>query len=119
MALFDFEKLDTYQKAINFSKEVYKATARFPAEERYGMASQFRRAAVSISLNIAEGVGRHSKTERQRFYRIARGSLYECVPLTSLSHELGYFSDKSAKRFRADLEELAKMLNGLISALSR
>lgn len=65
--LFDFEKLDGYNRAVEFANWVYKITKNFPGYEQFGIVSQLQRAAVSISLNIAEGVGRYNYNERRRF----------------------------------------------------
>jgi four helix bundle protein len=81
---FGFEKLRVYQDSLNFSKEIYKLTKNFPKDELFGITSQLRRAALSLGLNIAEGTSL-TKTEFRSFLRRARGSVYECVPLLSLS----------------------------------
>jgi four helix bundle protein len=77
--MFNFEKLEVWQKAIDFADLIYANTRGFPAEERFGLTNQMRRAAVSISSNIAEGCSRGSKTDFARFVEIATGSLFEVV----------------------------------------
>ena len=77
--MFNFEKLEVWQKAIDFADLIYNETRRFPAEERFGLTNQLRRAAVSISSNIAEGSSRSSKTDFARFTEIAAGSVFEAV----------------------------------------
>lgn len=77
--MFNFEKLDVWQKAIDFADLVYKHTRNFPAAERFGLTNQMRRAAVSISSNIAEGTSRMSQTDFARFIEIATGSVFEVV----------------------------------------
>ncbi len=77
--MFRFEKLDVWQKAVEFADGVYGITGRFPGEERFGLTSQMRRAAVSISSNVAEGTGRSSDRDFAHFVEIAYGSLMEVV----------------------------------------
>ena len=117
MPEFDFEKLSVYQKAVSFADGIYRITQAFPKQEQFGMTSQLRRAAVSISLNIAEGVGRDFHGERKRFYLIARGSIYECVALLTLAGNQEFLPAKTRMDLVANCRELTKMLNGLIRAL--
>ena len=77
LTAFRFQKLVVWQKAIDFADHIYDATVPFPSEERFGLTNQMRRAAVSISSNIAEGSGRSSDNEFRRFVEIAYGSLME------------------------------------------
>ncbi|MDO6744830.1 four helix bundle protein [Tenacibaculum soleae] len=88
---------------------VYKLTKQFPKEEVYGLTSQFRRAAVSITANIAEGYKRLSNKEKLRFYNISQASLEECRYFLILSKDLEYV--KEVKQEKALLEEVSKMLN--------
>ncbi|MFK8057596.1 MAG: four helix bundle protein [Saprospiraceae bacterium] len=75
--MHNYEKLDVYNKALDLAEQVYKYTTSFPSEEKYGLKSQLRRAAVSIPSNIAEGCGRTSNRETAHFLSIALGSLFE------------------------------------------
>ena len=77
--MFNFEKLEVWQKAIDFGDLVYLETRRFPSDEQFGLTNQLRRAATSVSSNIAEGSSRSSKNEFARFTEIAAGSLFEVV----------------------------------------
>ena len=77
--MFNFEKLDVWQKAIDFADLVYSFTPNFPADERFGLTNQMRRAAVSLSSNIVEGRSRISKTDFARFFELATGSAPEVV----------------------------------------
>src|SRR5438552_16985876 len=77
--MFNFEKLDVWQKAIDFADLIYTNTRGFPADERFGLTTQLRRAAVSISSHIAEGSSRSSKIDFPRFIEIAGGSVFEVV----------------------------------------
>jgi four helix bundle protein len=88
-----FEDLLVWQKAHSFVLAVYRATATFPKSEVYGLSTQFRRAAVSIAANIAEGFRKRSKADKARFFNIAQGSVEECRYYLILSRDLGYFAD--------------------------
>ena len=90
---FNFEKLRVYQDALDFSKQVYKTTKRFPKDELFGLTSQFRRAASSVPLNIAEGSSL-TKTQFKDFLRRARGSVYECVTILFLALDNDYISEE-------------------------
>jgi four helix bundle protein len=81
---FLFEKLEVYQRAVNLAERVTVLTKRFPAQGHYHLVDQLRRASLSISLNIAEGNGRWHIKDRKNFWWIARGSVFECVPLLEL-----------------------------------
>src|SRR5450756_906629 len=86
--MFNFEKLETWHEAIAFADLIYKLTRHFPDEERFGLTNQMRRAAVSISSNIAEGCSRSSRMDYARCVEIATGSVFEVVAYTHLrAHE--------------------------------
>jgi four helix bundle protein len=114
---FSFEKLKVYQKSLDFAESVCRITDEFPSREQFGISSQWRRAATSISLNIAEGAGRETKPDRKRFYIMARSSLFENIPLIEISRRLSLLSGQKAKSLRENCEELSKMLRGLIKSL--
>ncbi|MFQ5532964.1 MAG: four helix bundle protein [Candidatus Methylomirabilales bacterium] len=116
---FDFEKLDVYKRAVQFTLKVYEATEKFPRDELYGLTAQLRRAAVSIATNIAEGSGRHHRKEHQQFLRMARSSCYECVPLLEVARNLQYVETRMHDALYKDCNGLAMMLNRFISALSK
>lgn len=80
---FNFEKLEVYNKSIILAKEIYELTGKYPDKEQFGLTGQFRRAAVSVSLNIAEGSGR-SKKDFRHFLIIAKTSVQECIPLLEI-----------------------------------
>ena len=104
-----FEDLSVWQKGHLFVLLVYKLSKQFPKEEVYGLTSQFRRAAVSITANIAEGYKRLSNKEKLRFYNISQASLEECRYFLILSKDLEYV--KEVKQEKELLEEVSKMLN--------
>ncbi|MEL6810111.1 MAG: four helix bundle protein [Bacteroidota bacterium] len=112
-ATFNFEKLNVYQKSLDFINEVYKITEEFPSEERYGITAQYRRAAQSIALNIAEGHG-NSDAQFSRYLLISWGSVKECVVCSSIAKRQGYIDTKQDDRTRIQLQEIAKMISGLI-----
>lgn len=113
---FSFEKLVVYQKAVDFADEVCVLTEEFTRGYSY-LANQLNRAALSISTNIAEGNGRFTKADRKHFFCIARGSIQECVPLMELARRRGFLSDPRHVELKEKLEEIAKMLAGLINGL--
>lgn len=96
---------------------VYQATARFPREELYGLTSQMRRAAVSVSSNIVEGCARDSQADYLRFLHMAFGSLRELHYQTGLSRRLGFLCNQDAALVEPRIVETEKVLNGLIRAL--
>jgi len=114
---FNFEKLDVYKKANDFINEIYILTKKYPKEELFGLVSQLRRAAVSISLNIAEGSAR-SKKDFSRFIDMARGSIFECVTILQISQKQNYIAKEKVIEFKNKLIEISKMLSGLKRALN-
>ncbi len=111
--MFNFEKLETWQKAIEFADSVYRMTRSFPSDERFGLTNQMRRAAVSISSNIAEGTSRSSPVDYARFVEIAAGSVFEVVSQAYISQRQGFLDDESFTTLYAGAEELSRMLSGL------
>jgi four helix bundle protein len=105
--------LDVWKKAVKFSVQVYKITDAFPRDERFGLTSQIRRAAVSIAANIAEGAGRKSKKEFANFLSISQGSASEVETELIIAFQLGYFSDKVFQELTGDLDEIGRMVTGL------
>ena len=113
---FSFEKLHVYQKAIDYADRVCELTEQFA--RGYGfLVDQLNRAALSIAANIAEGNGRFTKADRRNFFGIARGSAQECVPLLELARRRKLLTTEQHDRVKADLEEIARMLSGLIKGL--
>lgn len=115
---FAFEKLIVYQKAVTFADAACSLTRDFP-RGYFFLADQLNRAALSIAANIAEGNGRFTKPDRKNFFGIARGSVQECVPLLELARRQGLLNADRHEKLRADLEEVAKMLSGLINGLDK
>jgi four helix bundle protein len=111
--MFNFEKLEVWQKAIDFADLVYRTTRSFPDEERFGLTSQMRRAAVSISSNIAEGCARLSRADYARFLEIATGSAFEVVSQAFISRRENLLGEADFQSLYAAAEEQGRMLSGL------
>jgi len=109
-----FQDLIVWQKAHAFVLGVYEATQSFPKTETYGLTSQFRRAAVSIPANIAEGFRKHSEADKGRFLNIAEGSLEECRYYLILARDLGYIEINNLWEMS---EEVGRLLNGYRTAI--
>ncbi len=115
---FMFEKLDVYQKAVDLADIVTKLTSEFP-KGTYYLTDQLNRAALSISLNIAEGNGRWHKAERKNFFRISRGSCHECVPILEICRRRNLITVEQHRQLLNELETIGKMISGLIQGLDR
>jgi len=114
--VFKFEKLQVWQKAVGFADAVYGLSRDFPADERFGLTAQIRRAAVSVSSNIAEGSAR-SDTDFAKFLGYAAGSLYEVVTQALIARNQGFLSAEDCSRIHGDAEEISRMLSGLRNSL--
>jgi len=115
--MFGFEKLDVWQKSIDFADLVYKSTRSFPSDERFGLTNQIRRAAVSVSSNIAEGSSRFSKADFARFLEIATGSVFEVVSQSFVARREGFLNEDDFKNVYVAAEEQGRMLSGLRNSL--
>jgi four helix bundle protein len=115
--MFGFERLEVWEKAILFADTVYSATRGFPSEERFGLTNQMRRAAVSISSNIAEGSARNSRKDFARFVEIATGSLFEVVSQSFIGRNQGFLSSDDFQILYDAAEEQGRMLSGLRRSL--
>jgi four helix bundle protein len=111
-----YRDLKAWQAAMEMVPEVYRLTREFPREELYGLASQLRRAAVSIASNIAEGKGRSSDKELLYFLSNAKGSLFEVETQVMIADRLGYLSHVQAEELLSKTAEIGRLLNGLIRA---
>ena len=107
---FSFEHLVAWQKAHEFTVRIYQITRTFPQDELFGLTSQFRRAAVSIEANIAEGYKKLSKVDKLRFLNISEGSLAECRNYIILSRDLKYIDDEQHLQLYYLIEETSKLL---------
>ena len=111
MYTYSFEKVMAWQKAHQFVLSVYEVSKHFPEDEKFGLTSQFRRAAVSIEANIAEGYKKLSKPDKLRCFNIAQGSLEECRDYHILSRDLGYLYYEEFDKLHNEIEEASKLLN--------
>jgi four helix bundle protein len=113
----DFRKLEVWQKTQKLVSSVYKLTGTFPTVERYGLSSQMRRAAVSVSANLAEGCGRMGDIELRRFVRISLGSLSELECELLLASDLRFLESQTASGIVAEIHSIRGMLQKLHRAL--
>jgi len=115
-ARFDFEKLNVYQRALDYVDFVYTITKKFPKKEQFSLTDQFRRAATSICLNIAEGSG-GTKPEFTQYLKISRRSVRECIAISEICYRQSYINEDIKKQSRMFCTEIAKMLTGLMKSL--
>ncbi len=115
--MFGFEKLEVWQKAIEFADLVYANTRNFPSDERFGLTNQMRRAAVSVSSNIAEGSSRISRKDFARFIEISTGSVFEVVSQCFIGRNQKFLTNEEFRQLYAAAEEQGKMLSGLRRSL--
>lgn len=114
-----FTDIKAWQFSHEFVLMVYKLTKAFPEDERYGLTSQFRRAAVSIPANIAEGYKKLSKADKLRFFNIAQGSLEECRYYIILSADINYISKEESGRLTEQINKASWYLNAYSDGVSR
>lgn len=117
MLQLSHKKLDVYQIALNLVKEVYTLTKTFPAEERFVLVSQLRRAAISVCSNLAEGSARISKLEKKRFYEISRSSTVEIDTQIEIALIIDYLTKQQIEELEKYLESCFRMLSKMISNL--
>jgi four helix bundle protein len=113
------KKLVLWHKAVHLVVSVYGLTRRFPVGERFGLAAQMQRAAVSIPSNVAEGAARRGRKEYHQFVYTARGSLSELDTQVEIAGQLGYLTPCESANLQAELDEVSRLLNGVIAYLSR
>ena len=113
------ERLKVWQASVGLVTELYEVTGSFPSEERYGLTSQIRRAAVSVPANIAEGAARGSDGEYLRFARIARGSLSELETLLIIAHNLHFVGEERFESLSGKCESIGAMMEGLCRSLRK
>ena len=113
---YSFEKLEVWQLSRKLVQEVYGLTNNFPEEEKYGMVSQIRRAAVSITCNIAEGAGRKTGKDKANFTQVAFSSLLEVLNLLIVAVDLRYMEEKALEAIRPTIEHIGNKLNALRNA---
>ena len=114
-----FQELTVWQRSHALVLRVYRLAGQFPADERYGLTSQLRRATLSVPTNIAEGSKRRGRAEYARFLNIAEGSLAETEYLLIVCRDLGYASDSVLNPILEETAQIAKMLNALRTKVER
>jgi len=113
----DYKKLTVWKRAHELTFSVYRVSSKFPKEELYGLTSQIRRACISISSNIAEGCGKDSGAELNRFLQIALGSAFEVEDQLLLSKELSFLESAEYEELNMHVIEIKKMLTALIEKI--
>jgi four helix bundle protein len=114
---FRFESLQIFHEAIDFSTGVYSIAKKFPAEEKFDLTSQSRRAANSVVLNIAEGSGRGTKRDFSRFLDMALGSVFETVACFFIAEKQSYISNQELEEIKKAAEILGKKINAFKATL--
>ncbi|MBI1357803.1 MAG: four helix bundle protein [Acidobacteria bacterium] len=115
MLVRSFRDSEAWQASHELTLRIYGVTRQFPREELFGLTSQLRRAASSIAANLAEGYGRHSKSELRRFCRIANGSLHETSYFLLLATDLGYLEEATMD----DLTQMTRRVGQLLGGIER
>jgi four helix bundle protein len=113
MEVIGYRKLIAYQKAKEVVKRTYKLLKKFPAEERWAMCDQLRRASISITSNIAEGINRYSVKDKSHFIEMSYGSLMEVSSQFEIAEDLGYITKEDRLSMDQLIEEVARLLSGL------
>jgi four helix bundle protein len=115
--MHNIKEMKIWQKAVDLTLEVYQLTKDFPTEEKFGLVSQMRKAAVSIASNIAEGAGRNSDNEFVQFLGIANGSSFELYTQSYISSRLEFLKGKDFDSIESQLIELQKMIHAFKNRL--
>lgn len=115
----NFYELDVWKKGHELTLEIYKITKEFPKEELYGIISQLRRAASSITANIAEGFARYHFKDKIRFYYQARGSVAEVQNFLLLAKDLKFISSEDCKDLCEEANKIIQLINGLIRSIEK
>ncbi len=118
MKIKSYKDLNIWKRSIGLVEEIYKITQNFPKEEMYGLTSQLRRSAVSIPSNIAEGFTRFHNKEYRQFLYISLGSCAELNTQIIISSHLSYLSSEKAERILNEIDEISKMIMGLIKKIN-
>jgi len=114
-----YRDLEAWKLAIQLKKVVYRMSEYFPTDERFGLTSQIRRAAISVASNIAEGWGRGTTSDYARFLRMARGSVYEVETQGVLALELGFIDQEKFDFFDQSTRDTGRVLAGLLRSIEQ
>ncbi|MCD4680880.1 MAG: four helix bundle protein [Bacteroidales bacterium] len=117
MPFKDFSEMPVWQKAFDLVMDIYKITKTFPTEEKYGLVSDMRRAATSVTNNIAEGFGRYERLDKTRFYKFSRGSCYELMNQNMVSHALCFLSENSKNELVNGYRDVISGLDSMIKSI--
>jgi four helix bundle protein len=117
MGARNYRELTVWQKAMALVEEVYRLTRGFPSDEKFGLTNQLRRASVSVPSNIAEGQGRRSRNQFVIFLRIARGSVQEVETQLMIAQRLNYASERQVEPMLQQLDEISRLLAGLLRSM--
>jgi four helix bundle protein len=117
--MFGFERLEVWQKAVEYAGTIYDITRTFPEEERFGLTNQLRRSSVSVASNIAEGSSRSSRADFNRFIEIAYGSLLESISELTIAQRQRFIRTPAFESIYKQAEQLARMLSGLRRTIKR
>jgi four helix bundle protein len=112
--VFKFERLEVWQLAVDLYSDIATVTDRLPSREQFSLGDQLRRAALSISANIAEGAGREGDREGKHFFNIAKGSVYEVVSLLEAARRRSHVDEALHTDLYARCDHIARMLSGLL-----
>ncbi|MGH7829944.1 MAG: four helix bundle protein [Candidatus Binatia bacterium] len=112
--MFKFEKLDVWRKGVMLYERVVQLSRTIDQRDQFSLGEQIRRAALSISTNIAEGTGREGEKESKHFFNIAKGSVYEVVSLFFVMRSRGYIAEKDYTAVYSECVEIARMLSGIL-----
>ncbi len=119
MGYKSFEEMPVWQKAMDLAVRVFRLTENLPRKEDYGLASQIRRSALSVSGNLSEGFGRKHTKDKLNFYFNSRGSLAETKNHLIYGHQVGYFAKEEFEVHSDIVDEIWRELNSLINSLRR
>lgn len=112
-----YRDLEVWKKSIDWVETIYRVSASFPSEERFGLTAQLRRAAASVPANVAEGAARSGTGEYLQFLSVASGSLAEVETFLILAGRMNFIAPENLEPLQAQAEEISKMLGGLKRAL--
>lgn len=118
MHKFDFEKLDVYQKSLDFIGEIYDLFEKLPYRIQHSIGDNLLRAAISIANNIAEGSGRRGEKEKRHSFEISQGSAFECIPMLTVLYKKKIIKEEAYSHLYDSCYNISKMLSGLVTYFS-
>ncbi|GAB4582110.1 MAG: four helix bundle protein [Anaerolineales bacterium] len=117
--MFKFEKMIAWQKGIEFVDQMFDLADQLPQRYQFSLGEQLRRAALSITNNLAEGSGRRTPALQRNFYDISKGSAYEVISILTIAHRRNHLTDQTLQSYYAKGDEIASIISGLIDATFR